>query len=416
MASSSAGMPAKAQAQRGKDVAEEEAQQEPMKFFGVPMSNFDPNKNKTTLNLEKKPDEPLGVIDTIVQLSSRFLEGAPAAAKPKLDRLNEPKGARPKQRIKPEGTDKLSEEEADVVAVVPHKDEVILTPMERKQRDAVSRLLEAAKAGDVETCRTMGENGVELEMGNDKGWTAMHVAARYGQIEVIETLLDLQMDDEVKDLGGRTALHVAAEYGQAEVLELLIDIGTDVGSRCGRGLKKWTALMFAAASNNVEIIGTLLHTDVSLQDDKDSDGNTALKIAQTHGAHEALHVLEMADEARRLQTKKQKRISMQARRSLDERRTAKLLLRQQSSFRVSEARSPDRKTGSPSGSFNQRHSQSFQKLHKGFRQVSTAAAALARMSRRASHTNLNPLRRSSSAGVSGVPGVKISYKQPPKKK
>lgn len=330
-----------------------------------------------------KIEPPSGIIEAVVQLSSRFFEGAPAPAPTKVNRLMEPKGSRPKQRIKAPEDERDSTPDIETAA---SQEEVILTPFEVLQRNAVRDFLEASARGDDEACRQMADAGAPIHLANEKGWTAIHVAARYGHVALVETLLDLQLDDEAKDLMGRTALHVAAEFGQLEVLELLIDIGTDVNIRAGSKLKRWSPLMFAAASNNVEIIGALLHTDGDLVDTEDADGNTALAIAMAHKCSDAAHALEAAAEARRVRTKKQEKKAAQQRRLSLDRASSKRLLRQNSSFSVANARSPSpekRASASSrrfSSSFSTTTSESFRKLHNGFRRVSMAASVLARLS------------------------------------
>jgi len=276
-------------------------------------------------------------------------------------------GSAPKKRIETEEerASRLSREQATSAWA-----SVASSVGSMMERERVIALLQAAERGDLDECARMVETDASLvDSSDDDGATAMHAAARGGSLETVEALLDLQFDDEAQDKKGQTALHVAAASGNSEIIELLIDIGIDPDLRAGAEVSSWTPLMYAAAAGQVDVIGILLNTDADLVDSVDTKGNRAVDIAWVQHQEEAANALIMADEARRMRSKKQKAATMHMRRSMRERASSKRILRKSSSFDLDAALE---------FSHSGRHSEtSLSKLSKGFRRVSAAAGAIA---------------------------------------
>lgn len=288
---------------------------------------------------------------SVIAGSSALNKAAPSpSASSSADRLNARLGAAPRRRVNtPSAED----------------DDPVVELTERQQPEM--RLLKAAACGDHDTCQSMVEEDTSLVDCKDKeGMTAMHHAALYGSVETIEVLLELQFDDEARDKKGRTALHLAASRGHSEIIELLVDIGCDVDMRASKLLKQWTPLMFASAAGHVDVIGILLHTNADVLDSKDTEGLKALDIATHHQQADAANALEVADEARRVRSKKERAAAMSRRVGTLQRANTKRELRLSSKFDLDSAlqSSADART---------------RKLHNGFRRVSLMAGAIAGM-------------------------------------
>ncbi|TSX03303.1 Tankyrase-1 [Bagarius yarrelli] len=91
-----------------------------------------------------------------------------------------------------------------------------------RNSDVDYRLLEAAKAGDLDTvkqlCSAQNVNCRDLE---GRHSTPLHFAAGYNRVAVVEYLLHHGADVHAKDKGGLVPLHNACSYGHYEVAELL---------------------------------------------------------------------------------------------------------------------------------------------------------------------------------------------------
>jgi uncharacterized protein len=115
--------------------------------------------------------------------------------------------------------------------------------------DGATAFLRAAQSGDVTLMRLLLEHGADPKIYTATSVTPLMVAAGYGWVEGVtfewsdkETLeavkmcLDLGIDPNIAEEDGRTALHSAAHKGRPEVIQLLANRGAnleahDKGSR-----------------------------------------------------------------------------------------------------------------------------------------------------------------------------------------
>ncbi|XP_058043864.1 poly [ADP-ribose] polymerase tankyrase-2 isoform X5 [Ahaetulla prasina] len=143
--------------------------------------------------------------------------------------------------------------------------------------EADRQLLEAAKAGDVDTvkklCTTQSVNCRDIE---GRQSTPLHFAAGYNRVSVVEYLLQHGADVHAKDKGGLVPLHNACSYGHYEVAELLVKHGAIVNVA---DLWKFTPLHEAAAKGKYEICKLLLQHGAD-PTKKNRDGNTPLDLVK----------------------------------------------------------------------------------------------------------------------------------------
>ncbi|KAG8552326.1 hypothetical protein GDO81_004477 [Engystomops pustulosus] len=143
--------------------------------------------------------------------------------------------------------------------------------------DADRQLLEAAKAGDLETvkklCNSQTVNCRDVE---GRQSTPLHFAAGYNRVAVVEYLLEHGADVHAKDKGGLVPLHNACSYGHYEVAELLVKHGAVINVA---DLWKFTPLHEAAAKGKYEICKLLLQHGAD-STKKNRDGNTALDLVK----------------------------------------------------------------------------------------------------------------------------------------
>ncbi|XP_010775618.1 tankyrase-1-like [Notothenia coriiceps] len=146
-----------------------------------------------------------------------------------------------------------------------------------RNSDVDYRLLEAAKAGDLDTvkslCTAQNVNCRDLE---GRHSTPLHFAAGYNRVSVVEYLLQHGADVHAKDKGGLVPLHNACSYGHYEVAELLVRHGASVNVA---DLWKFTPLHEAAAKGKYEICKLLLKHGAD-PTKKNRDGNTPLDLVK----------------------------------------------------------------------------------------------------------------------------------------
>src|SRR5208283_1787871 len=75
-----------------------------------------------------------------------------------------------------------------------------------------------------------------------------------GRTDAVKLFLDAGMNPNVKDNSGRTALMSASWFGQTETVQALLAKGAEVNAKNNKGL---TALMLAAALGHTETVQNL---------------------------------------------------------------------------------------------------------------------------------------------------------------
>lgn len=120
------------------------------------------------------------------------------------------------------------------------------------------------------------------------GWRPIHDAAQYGMAECLKILLDNGALLERADMDGDTPMHCAALNGHADCLQLLLDAGAKFDVEDDNGLMP---VHFAAQEGNVECLQTLV-TAGAVPDCKEIvEGNTPLHFAAQHGHAECIQFL-----------------------------------------------------------------------------------------------------------------------------
>ncbi|XP_014663274.1 PREDICTED: tankyrase-1-like [Priapulus caudatus] len=145
--------------------------------------------------------------------------------------------------------------------------------------DAEHQLLEAAKAGDLDTLtKVVGTNPQIVNCRDLEGRhsTPLHFAAGYNRVSVVEFLLLKGADVHAKDKGGLVPLHNACSYGHYEVTELLVKHGAAVNVA---DLWKFTPLHEAAAKGKFDICRLLLRHGADPAK-KNRDGNAPIDLVK----------------------------------------------------------------------------------------------------------------------------------------
>ncbi|MGH8080421.1 MAG: ankyrin repeat domain-containing protein, partial [Lysobacter sp.] len=138
-------------------------------------------------------------------------------------------------------------------------------------------LFDAARAGDVAVLKSLLARGVDVNLRDERGSTALILAAYYGKSDAVQALLDAGASPNLGDSArGNTALMGALFRGESEsARKLLADTRTDVNARNAAGQ---TAAMFAALFGRGDLVEALAarKADFALTD---ASGATAEALA-----------------------------------------------------------------------------------------------------------------------------------------
>lgn len=138
-----------------------------------------------------------------------------------------------------------------------------------------------------------GDHPVKLEICWHDVWSfqsmeeerneALNQAAQQGHLQDVRALLAAGASPEFRGLRGWTAIMFAASQGRADIAQLLVDGQADVNARCETGS---TVLMHAAWAGKLEVVRYLVSAGAS-RDAEDNEGRTAAMTAADRG-HEAI--------------------------------------------------------------------------------------------------------------------------------
>nr|XP_033956471.1 ankyrin-3 isoform X22 [Pseudochaenichthys georgianus] len=156
-----------------------------------------------------------------------------------------------------------------------------------KKSDSNASYLRAARAGNLEKVLDYLKTGVEINICNQNGLNALHLASKEGHVEVVAELLKLEAAVDAATKKGNTALHIASLAGQTEVVKELVTNGANVNSQSQNG---FTPLYMAAQENHLEVVRLLLENSAS-QSMATEDGFTPLAVALQQGHDQVVSLL-----------------------------------------------------------------------------------------------------------------------------
>ena len=151
-------------------------------------------------------------------------------------------------------------------------------------------LLAAAQAGAAGTVAVLLDQGTELDLANNNGWSALFFASAsdsIGTAETVKLLLERGVNIHTMDRYGFTALQLAAFSSHAEVVAQLLDEGADVEASKPDGA---TPLVLAAANCQTEVMAMLLDRGANIEA-ADPGGSTPLIQAAFHGHTDVVQLL-----------------------------------------------------------------------------------------------------------------------------
>ena len=138
------------------------------------------------------------------------------------------------------------------------------------------RVLEAAKQGDIETVRGLLAEGLDVNVRQPDGATALHWAANRDDLGMTQMLLDAGAVVDAANDYGVTALSLAALNGGGLIIDTLLEAGADPHLPLPTGE---TPLMTASYVGSVGAVARLLEAGANIDASEDAQGQTALMWA-----------------------------------------------------------------------------------------------------------------------------------------
>ncbi|XP_064176171.1 ankyrin-3 isoform X18 [Anguilla rostrata] len=157
----------------------------------------------------------------------------------------------------------------------------------KKKSDSNASYLRAARAGNLEKALDYLKTGVDINICNQNGLNALHLASKEGHVEVVAELIKLGANVDAATKKGNTALHIASLAGQTDVVKELVTNGANVNAQSQNG---FTPLYMAAQENHLEVVRFLLDNGAS-QSIATEDGFTPLAVALQQGHDQVVSLL-----------------------------------------------------------------------------------------------------------------------------
>lgn len=143
-----------------------------------------------------------------------------------------------------------------------------------------ARYFDAARAGNIELLSAFYDAGVNANVADEKGYTALILAAYHGHQKAVTYLIETAHADTCQeDNKGNTALMGAIFKGHLTVAKQLMFADCNVDAQNQQGQ---TALMFASLFDRQELVQELIASGANPQH-KDLSGNSVADIALSQG-------------------------------------------------------------------------------------------------------------------------------------
>ncbi|CAD5124319.1 DgyrCDS12608 [Dimorphilus gyrociliatus] len=168
--------------------------------------------------------------------------------------------------------------------------------MQSPTADRVSSFLKAARNGNLEKVIVYLDSGIDVDISNNTGLNALHLASKEGYSAVVEELLNRKANLDAPTRKGNTPLHIASLAGKHNIVETLLRNGAKVNVQSQNG---FTPLYMAAQENHAAVVALLLQNGASPTLTTDN-GFTPLSIALQQGHKKVVEELIQTDRSRKV--------------------------------------------------------------------------------------------------------------------
>ena len=155
----------------------------------------------------------------------------------------------------------------------------------------VSRVIDAAKQGDVATLRLLVSQRGDVNAREPDGMSALHWAVRRDDVDAVSLLIKAGADVNAANRYGVTPLWIAATNGSERIVRQLVEGAGDPNRALPSGE---TALMAAARAGDIGTIKALIAGGAKVNATERTQGQTALMYAATENHAGAITVLTAA--------------------------------------------------------------------------------------------------------------------------
>jgi len=179
---------------------------------------------------------------TIANMKKFFLKKEIDEKRARVDRkLTQPI----QKKINPEPV-VIASEEIDMASKETEKPQCSENSIPKNQETLNLEFIEAVKKGEINEVEWLIDE-VDVDAGDDRGWTAMMWAAARNKTEIAEILIEYGADVDARDKNSITALMVAAKHGHTNMVKILLEADADVEMMDKDNM---TALMWAVKNRH----------------------------------------------------------------------------------------------------------------------------------------------------------------------
>ena len=151
----------------------------------------------------------------------------------------------------------------------------------------MEELLQAVEDGNIDIVSGMISDGININLQDIRGYTALMIASRNGYDNIVDLLIKSKANINLQNDAGSSALIFASARGNDKVVDLLLKAGANINLY---DKNEQTALILASQMGRYKVVELLVKagSKIDLQDNK---GNTALMLSFTNGKYKVLDLL-----------------------------------------------------------------------------------------------------------------------------
>jgi len=150
----------------------------------------------------------------------------------------------------------------------------------------LNALMVACEVGNPDVVRRLLETGIDVNVADHSGRTPLSNACARGSSDIVSILLEAGADVEHLDIWGETPIITVLSSGRPrdnerqEIMDLLVAAGANTNVHDAKGR---TLLTLAVVKGCLQAASGLIENGWADVNEKDDNGDTALKVAVRHG-------------------------------------------------------------------------------------------------------------------------------------